>query len=83
MSEKLYGRGHLMIIAAVRYCLAHATDHEPRFGKGAPNWCEKYRDCLRHQAISRTPFDGSGTVANLPDRFWGSLLDPYRLYEGA
>lgn len=25
----------------------------------------------------------SGTVANLPDRFWGSLLDPYRLYEGA
>ena len=25
----------------------------------------------------------AGTVANLPDRFWASLLDPYRLYEGA
>jgi len=25
----------------------------------------------------------SGTVANLPDRFWASLLDPYRLFEGA
>lgn len=24
----------------------------------------------------------TGTVANLPDRFWGSLLDPYRLFEG-
>lgn len=25
----------------------------------------------------------AGTVTALPDRFWASLLDPYRLYEGA
>ena len=43
-------------------CLAHAHDRTPRNPKTPPAWCELYRDCARHHAISQVPCDGSHTV---------------------
>ena len=43
-------------------CLAHAHDRTPRNHKTPPAWCERYRDCARHQAISQVPYDASHTV---------------------
>lgn len=42
-------------------CLAHPPGHTD-MRKSPATWCEKYRTCARHQSISLSPFDGSGTV---------------------
>ena len=42
-------------------CLGHPYGHEP--GKRPTSWCERYRDCARHQTISEAEFDGTFTVA--------------------
>ena len=39
-------------------CLAHANDRTLL----PPAWCDRYRDCARHQAISQVAYDGSHTV---------------------
>ena len=38
-------------------CLAHDQYRAP-----SPAWCERYRDCARHQAISQVANDISYTV---------------------
>lgn len=43
-------------------CLAHEHDRAPRKYKTPPAWCERYGTCLRHQAISQVPYDGSHAV---------------------
>ena len=40
-------------------CLAYP---ENRPFEKRPEWCDRYVTCLRHQAISQDPFDGSHTV---------------------
>ena len=53
-------------------CLAHAHDRTPRNHKTPPAWCERYVTCLRHQAISQVPYDGSHTVKSrvcMPGQF--------------
>ena len=59
------------IPADKRLCLAHETDRQPRKPSVPPDWCERYRTCARHQAISQVPYDGSHVVATrvcLPGR---------------
>ena len=43
-------------------CLAYGHDKVPRNPRTPPEWCDRLADCLRHQAISRAPMDGSHSV---------------------
>jgi hypothetical protein len=43
-------------------CLAHEIDGVPRKKFVPPTFCERLTDCIRHQAISQAPYNGTYTV---------------------
>ena len=54
----------MLIPADKRLCLAHESDRQPKKRISTPPaFCASYRTCVRHQAISQVPFDGSHTAS--------------------
>ena len=43
-------------------CLAHETDSAPRNSRTPPAFCDRLAACVRHQAITQAPYDGSHAV---------------------
>ena len=56
----------MLIPADKRLCLAHDRDRHRHLKERLttlPEFCPRYRTCVRHQAISQVPYDGSHTAS--------------------